>query len=76
MVDGMAVDHASIPSRSCESCIKAKHAHAPFPKEAEHRSETAGEQIMSDVWGPTSTRSSEGYTIIFPSWTTLKDLAM
>jgi hypothetical protein len=61
MVDGMAIDHTSIASKSCEACIKAKHAHAPFPKEAEHRSETAGERIMSDVWGPTSTRSSGGY---------------
>jgi hypothetical protein len=61
MVDGMAIDHASIPSKSCESCIKAKHAHSPFPKEAKHCSEIAGEQIMSDVWGLTTTRSSEGY---------------
>ena len=61
MVDGMAINHTSITSKSCEACIKAKHAHAPFPKEAEHRSETAGEWIMSDVWGPTSTRSSGGY---------------
>jgi transposase InsO family protein len=61
MVDGMAIDHASLPSRSCEACIKAKHAHAPFPKEAEHRSETAGERVMSDVWGKTDTKSSEGY---------------
>jgi len=61
MVDGMAVDHASIASRSCKACIKAKHAHAPFPKEAEHHSETAGEHVMSDVWGKADTKSSEGY---------------
>ena len=61
MVDGMAIDHASLLSRSCEACIKAKHAHAPFPIEAKHCSETAGERVMSDVWGKTDTRSSEGY---------------
>ena len=61
MVDGMAVDHASIPSKTCEACIKTKHAHAPFPKEAENRSEIAGECVMSDVWGKTETKSSEGY---------------
>ena len=50
MIDGMAIDHASIPSRTCEACIKAKHAHAPFPKEAKHHSETTREHVMSDVW--------------------------
>ena len=58
MVDGMAVDHTS---KTCEACIKAKHAHAPFPKVAENRSEIAGERVMSDVWGKTETKSSEGY---------------
>ena len=52
MVDGMAIDHASIPSKTCKTCIKAKHTHAPFPKEAKNRSEIAGECVMSDVWGP------------------------
>ena len=61
MVDGMVIDHASLPSQSCEACIKGKHAHAPFPKEAEHCSETAGECVMSGVWGKTNTKSSEGY---------------
>ena len=61
MVDGMAIDHAPIPSRTCKACIKAKHAHTPFPKEAEHCSETTGEHVMSDVWGKTGTKSSEGY---------------
>ena len=61
MFDGMAIDHASIPSKTCKACIKAKHAHAPFPKEAENRSEIAGEYVMSDVWGKTKTKSSEGY---------------
>jgi len=61
MVDGMAVNHTSIASRSCKACIKAKHTHTPFPKEAKHRSETAGEHVMSDVWGKADTKSSEGY---------------
>ena len=61
MVDGMDVDHASTASKFCKACVKAKHTHAPFPKEAEHCSETAGEHVMSDVWGKTDTKSSEGY---------------
>ena len=61
MVDGMAIDHASLPSQFCEACIKAQHAHTPFPKEAKHCLETAGECVMSDVWGKTNTKSSEGY---------------
>jgi hypothetical protein len=61
IVDGMAVDHASIPSKSCKSCIKAKHPHLSFPKEAKHYLEIIRECIMSDVWGPTTTRSSKGY---------------
>ena len=35
MVDRMAVDESSIPSKSCEACIQAKQAHKSFLQEAE-----------------------------------------
>lgn len=57
MVDGLIIDETTSPSRSCESCIQAKQAHRPFPREAEHRSSTPGERIISDVWGPTKKES-------------------
>ena len=57
MVDGMAVDESSIPSKSCEACIQAKQAHKSFPQEAEHRSLEPGERVMSDVWGPAGKES-------------------
>ena len=46
-----------IPSNTCEACIQAKQGHKPFPKEAQNRSEEAGEGIMSDVWGPARVES-------------------
>ncbi len=57
MVDGLTVDESSIPSRTCESCIEAKQAHRPFPAEASNRSDTPGERIMGDVWGPARVES-------------------
>jgi hypothetical protein len=57
MVSGLSIDQSSKPSITCEACIQAKQAHKPFPKEAEHRSEIPGKQIMSDVWGPTRVES-------------------
>lgn len=57
LVHGLEIDQSTIPSINCEACIQAKQAHKPFPKEAEHRSETPGERIMSDVWGPAPTES-------------------
>ena len=57
MVSGLLIDQSSKPSITCEACIQAKQAHKPFPKEAEHKSETPGERIMSDVWGPARVES-------------------
>ena len=62
LVDGLTVDETSIASPTCESCIQAKQAHRPFPKEAEHRSEIAGERIVGDVWGPARVQSIGGWT--------------
>jgi hypothetical protein len=57
MVNGMAVDQSSIPSKSCDACIQAKQAHRSFPQEAENRSQEPGERIMGDVWGPAGKES-------------------
>jgi hypothetical protein len=57
LVTGFEVDEASIPTHTCEACIQAKMAHRPFPKEAENRSQTPGERIISDVWGPARVES-------------------
>ena len=51
MVNRMAVDESSIPSKSCDACIRAKQAHQSFPQEAKNCSEEPGERIMGDVWG-------------------------
>ena len=51
LIDGLTIDEASIASPTCESCIQAKQSHRPFPKEAEHQLEIAGERIVGDVWG-------------------------
>ena len=57
IVDGLLIDQSSKPSNTCEACIQAKQAHKPFPKEAENRSKTPGERVMSDVWGPARVES-------------------
>ena len=60
LVNGLTVDETLIASPTCESCIQAKQAHQPFPKEAEHRAEIAGEWIVGDVWGPACVKSIGG----------------
>jgi transposase InsO family protein len=59
-VTGFDVDEASIPSPTCTSCLGAKLTHQPFPKQADHRSETPGEGVHCDVWGPIRTKSVWG----------------
>ena len=57
MVNRMAVDESSIPSKSCDACIQAKQAHWSFPQEAKNCSEEPGECIMGDVWRPAGKES-------------------
>ena len=57
MVDGLKIDQSSIASKSCDACIQAKQARRSYPQEAEHRSQTPGERVMSDVWGPAGKES-------------------
>src|SRR6266508_4358749 len=62
LVSGLEIDQSLIPSQTCEVCIQAKHAHQPFPKEAENRSEIAGERVVSDVWGPAKVKLIGGWS--------------
>ena len=57
MVDDLSIDQSSITSKSCDACIQAKQARKSYPQEAEHRSQTPGERVMSDVWGPAGKES-------------------
>jgi transposase InsO family protein len=61
LVSGLEIDQSSIPSPTCEACIQAKQAHRPYPREAENRSQIAGQRVVSDVWGPAQTRSIGGW---------------
>ena len=61
LVSGLTIDQSSIPSKTCIACTEAKQAHQPFPKEAENRSDTPGERVMSDVWGPARVVSIGGW---------------
>jgi transposase InsO family protein len=57
MVNGLSIDQSSIASKSCDACIQAKQAWKSYPQEAKHRSQTPGERVMSDVWGPAEKES-------------------
>ena len=57
MVNGLAIDQSSIPSKSCDACVQAKQAHWSYPQEAENCSQTHGDRVMSDVWGPAGKES-------------------
>jgi hypothetical protein len=60
-VEGLTVDPESRrDAADCESCIQAKMHRRPFPHKALHRSQSPGEGIHSDLWGPARTRSTEG----------------
>ena len=61
MVNGLAIDQSSIPSKTCDACIEAKQTHRPLPAEAENRSQIPGERFMTDVWGPARTTSIGGW---------------
>ena len=57
MVDGLKIDQSLITSKTCDACIQAKQAWRSYPQEAEHLSQTPGERVMSDVWGPAGKES-------------------
>ena len=71
LLAGNLVDDFDIDINSaigdCDACIQAKHSHAPFPKQAEFRSQKPGELTHTDVWGPASPTSWSGmrYNITF-----------
>jgi hypothetical protein len=57
MVNGLSIDQSLIASKSCDACIQAKQAQKSYPQEAKNRSQTPGERVMSDVWGPAGKES-------------------
>ena len=57
MVKGLSIDQSSIASKSCDACIQARQSQKSYPQEAEHHSQTPGERVMSDVWGPAGKES-------------------
>ena len=65
-MDGFDIDTNSA-KENCDACKQAKQEHAPFPQQAEFRSQKLGELTITDVWGPASPTSWSGmqYNIIF-----------
>jgi hypothetical protein len=61
LIDGLSVDESTIPPRSCEAYIQAKQHHKPFPSKAQTRAENPGERTMSNVCGPISVKSIDGF---------------
>ena len=61
MVTGLNIDESTIPSRSCETCLKGKMAHHPFLQEALHHSTDTSEHTMTDIWGPAPVQSINKY---------------
>ena len=63
LVTGLDIDRTSNPPQTCESCIPGKQHRKKFPAEATHRSNTAGERLMADLWGPISVKSIGGFKL-------------
>ena len=51
----------------CETCIKAKATHKPFPKETKTEYKTYGDKVVSNVWGPAPVKPLGGkqYYLLF-----------
>jgi hypothetical protein len=59
LVQGLELDSSSM-EEFCDTCIKAKSARVPFPKESTRRAKTYGEIVHTDFWGPAQTESIAG----------------
>jgi hypothetical protein len=59
LVVGVDLDPESKPE-FCDTCVKAKSAQQPFPKESKTRALTYGELVHMDLWGPAQTVSLGG----------------
>ena len=59
MVEGIEI--ASQPDNDfCETCVKAKITHVPFPAESNTHATKYGKRIHTDVWGPARVASLRG----------------
>ena len=59
VVEGVQLSDTEIPF--CETCVKAKQAQQPFPKERSSPPATVyGQRVHSDVWGKAAVRSLGG----------------
>jgi len=50
LVDGLNITPSDSPMPTCEACIQAKQAHAPFPRHTERHAQNAGELTHTDLW--------------------------
>ena len=50
----------SVHVTACETCHRAKQTREPFPL-SDHKSETVGELVHLDLWGPYKVSSREGF---------------
>jgi hypothetical protein len=67
LIEGVALDAASKPE-FCDTYMKAKATHVPFPKEMQNRVRVYGNLIHTDLWGLTQTDSIAGH-IYYMSFT-------
>ena len=59
MIHGVEIIQSS-ESEFCNTCIKAKITHLPFPNESKTRATKYGKRIHTDVWGPARVESLSG----------------
>ena len=66
LVEGFNVDESSELS-DCETCIRAKQTHNPFPKTTNQKTTYIGELTHMDLWGPARFTATNGakYYITF-----------
>jgi hypothetical protein len=67
LIEGVALDAASKPE-FCDTCMKAKSTHIPFPKETQNQAHIYGDLIHTDLWGPAQMESITGH-IYYMSFT-------
>jgi transposase InsO family protein len=63
MVNGMSIvpDAKDEPEAICSACLRGKQTRKPIPSETETRATEPLGRVYSDVCGPMSTQSQEGY---------------
>ena len=66
MVTRIDLDTTS-KAKFCETCIKVKATHKPFPKESKTKYKTYSDKVVSDVWGlaPVKLLGGKQYYLLF-----------